>query len=64
MLFMCYIAGKLISYEEYPLILSSFTKPGKTLAGPATFSFVLDHMSDIKLPVKHTSPHKVCQKFC
>ena len=39
-------------------------KPGKTLAGPATFSFVSDHMSDIKLPVKHTSIYKVCQKFC
>ena len=38
-------------------------KPGKILAGLATFSFVPDRMSDIKLPVKHTTLYKVCQKF-
>ena len=30
-------------------------KPGKTLADPAIFSFVPDRMSDVKLPVKHSS---------
>ena len=36
----------------------------QNFAGPATFSFVPDCMSDINLPVKHTSLYKVCQKFC
>ena len=36
-------------------------KPGKTVAGPAPFSFVPDRMSDIKLPMKTASLYKVCQ---
>ena len=33
------------------------------MAGPATFSFAPDHMSDIKWPVKNTSLYKVCQNL-
>ena len=33
-------------------------KPGKTMAGPATFSFVPDRMSEVKFPVKHTSLYR------
>ena len=38
-------------------------KPDKTFVDPATFSFVQDRMSVIKLPVKHASLYKVCQNY-
>ena len=55
--------GKYTKISMSSVSLLTAGLPGKTLAGPGTFSFVPDRMSDIKLPVKHTSFYKAMTQY-